>query len=711
MVEKYSQIQNMSDTEVIRNFIHALAQAVDLDQALEIVLVNLREVLEYDRAGLFILDKNYHLILNRGSRSSSERLLSLRKSDDPIITQLAKVKKPLIFKDIQLDNRFKDWAEMKSIRSWIGAPLIIRDKLIGFLSIGSLKSDLYGPSDGLMMQSLTSQIVLLMEKAWLHEQFTRKTEELEGITSLSIALGQAEGHEIILNAIFEHIGNLFGAQRCLILFPDQSGQKLIVRYGTEPSLVGASFSRSDKTLWDVYLSGEPRVYPLNFISQTENFTKHSLALMNGLQTAVIINLKSGDISTGILFIGFEDSREFEREELNQFIFISEIAGSSLERILLLEKLENKNKTRSDHLAVLYDINTYAAKQLHLDNIIENILTHAITSLNADASAVYLQSQSEDTLNLIANQSQNKLDFSFPENINSSIDAVELLFDQERPQVIYSGESSTFDFRHSNKNLQSLITPIYPKGSPIGILVCVNSSPNKYSLDDFSLFNSMADQLGIFIERAMLISKAEDAAVLEERQRLGRDLHDSITQLLYSQVLFAGAGKRVLHQNQQNLTEEYLDRLENQAQQALREMRLLVYELLPVDHLDEGLYLALKKRLEAVEIRSGVQAQIIGDWNINLGTKRNFELYQIAQEALNNTLKHSTSKSVIVKLIRSNSHTILEIIDDGCGFFYDGRSHLTGGHGIKNMYERSEKLGGKLSIETSPGNGTKVQVII
>ena len=126
----------MSDTDVIRNFIHALAQAVDLDQALEIVLVNLHEVLEYDRAGLFILDKNYHLLLNRNSRSKKDRILSFRKSDDPIISLLTKEKKPLIFKDIQFDNRFKDWADMNSIRSWIGAPLLIKDELIGFLSIG-----------------------------------------------------------------------------------------------------------------------------------------------------------------------------------------------------------------------------------------------------------------------------------------------------------------------------------------------------------------------------------------------------------------------------------------------------------------------------------------------------------------------------------------------------------------------------------------------
>jgi signal transduction histidine kinase len=701
----------MSDTDVIRNFIHALAQAVNLDEALEIVLVNLREVLEYDRAGLFILDKNYHLLLNQESRTNKDRLLSFRKSDDPIITLLAKDKKPLIVKDIQLDSRFKDWADMNSIRSWIGAPLFIKDKLIGFLSIGSLKSNKYRPSDGMMMQSLASQIVLLMEKTWLHDQITRKTEELEGITSLSIALGQAEGHEFILETLFEHIGNLFGAKRCLILLPDHSGHNLIVRYGTELSLIGASFSKREKTLWDVFISGDSRVLTLDFSSQSPSIIDYHPALVKGLKTAVIGTLKSGDIPTGILFIGFENSRDFERSEIYQFNFISEFAGISLERALLLENLEKNINTRSSQLSILYDINTYASKQLQLDRIIEKILMHFITSLDNDAGAVYLQNQNNNQLELVAHQTQNKIDLCFPKWLEKSSSNPELFSERIRSQVMEFDGNSSNNSLPSNDDLQTILTPIYSKNAPIGVIVCVNKYPRNYSKDDSSLFNAMADQLGIFIERARLISKAEDAAVIEERQRLARDLHDSITQLLYSQVLFAGAGRRVLHQNQANLTEQYLNRLENLAQQALKEMRLLVYELVPVDHLEEGLYHALKNRLDTVEDRSGIEVQLIADRNINLGTKSNFELYQIAQEALNNTLKHSSSRSVIVKLNQSNGHTILEIIDDGCGFTYNCDSPVSIGNGIKNMRERSQKLGGNLAIETSPGNGTKVTVTI
>ena len=150
--------QNIQDAEVIQNVLLALAQAVDLDQALEIILVNLRNVLDYDRAGLFLLDENLRFILERETKSGEKQFTSARGSDDPIIAQLENEKRPLVFPDVQEDKRFINWKEMGSIRSWIGAPLLISGRLIGFLSIGSLKSGIYHVKDAKMIQTFTNQI-------------------------------------------------------------------------------------------------------------------------------------------------------------------------------------------------------------------------------------------------------------------------------------------------------------------------------------------------------------------------------------------------------------------------------------------------------------------------------------------------------------------------------------------------------------------------
>jgi two-component system NarL family sensor kinase len=121
-------------------------------------------------------------------------------------------------------------------------------------------------------------------------------------------------------------------------------------------------------------------------------------------------------------------------------------------------------------------------------------------------------------------------------------------------------------------------PIRAKGQVLGLLSLFDRTILDYSLEDITLFMTIADQIGSSIERARLMKQAEIAAVVQERQRLARELHDSVTQLLYSQVLFAGAGLKVLSQGDSSLAEQHLARIDQAAQQALKEMRLLVYQL-------------------------------------------------------------------------------------------------------------------------------------
>jgi len=212
------------------------------------------------------------------------------------------------------------------------------------------------------------------------------------------------------------------------------------------------------------------------------------------------------------------------------------------------------------------------------------------------------------------------------------------------------------------------------------------------------------------ERARLMKQAEVAAVVQERQRLARELHDSVTQLLYSQVLFAGAGLKVLRQGDSNLAEQHLTRIDQAAQQALKEMRLLVYQLRPSDYLDEGLVGALKRRLQAVENRTSLSARLIVEGKLNLNEAEEVALYRIAEEALNNTLKHAQAHTVTITLHGLDSRVILEIVDDGIGFDLQEAIN-SGGLGLSSIRERTASLGGQLEIHSQPGHGTQILVTI
>jgi signal transduction histidine kinase len=196
--------------------------------------------------------------------------------------------------------------------------------------------------------------------------------------------------------------------------------------------------------------------------------------------------------------------------------------------------------------------------------------------------------------------------------------------------------------------------------------------------------------------------------LEERQRLARDLHDSVTQSIYSLTLLAEAGQRMVQVGDLQQIQKNQARLSEIAQQALQEMRLLVYELRPLPLTKEGLVRSIQHRLEGVERRAGVEARLVVDGELDLPAPIGEELFRIAQEALNNTLKHARASAVAVSIRVHRGALELEVVDDGQGFDLEAVKDR-GGMGLNTMRERVESLQGELVILSLPGEGTTVQV--
>jgi signal transduction histidine kinase len=206
-------------------------------------------------------------------------------------------------------------------------------------------------------------------------------------------------------------------------------------------------------------------------------------------------------------------------------------------------------------------------------------------------------------------------------------------------------------------------------------------------------------------------RVEELAIAAERNRLARDMHDSVTQSLFSLTLFTQAALERADVGDLDRVRQSLSRIADTAQRGLKEMRLLVYELRPLALEDEGLVGALRHRLEMVEGRSGVRTRLLvepqGEVELPAGLEK--DLYRIAQEALNNTLKHAKASSVTVRLgVVDGRRLEFEVSDDGCGFD-PGTAGEKGGLGLTSIRERVEGMGGELTVISSPGEGTKLRV--
>jgi PAS domain S-box-containing protein len=252
-------------------------------------------------------------------------------------------------------------------------------------------------------------------------------------------------------------------------------------------------------------------------------------------------------------------------------------------------------------------------------------------------------------------------------------------------------------------------PIHVKDHWLGVLSLFRPAGRRFTALETSLSAALIDQLGLAVESILLRQRSEEAAVVEERQRLARDLHDSVTQLVYSLVLFAGAGREAAKAGDVPKLTHQLNRMDATAQQALKEMRLLLYELRPSALQSAGLVKALQQRLDMVERRANVTAELTCTGAAEIPAALQPNLYQIAQEALNNALKHARAGRVTIQIEAAEAVT-LAVTDNGLGFdlaeVADG-----GGLGLGIMRERADALGGSLQITSAPAQGTRVTVVV
>jgi signal transduction histidine kinase len=249
-------------------------------------------------------------------------------------------------------------------------------------------------------------------------------------------------------------------------------------------------------------------------------------------------------------------------------------------------------------------------------------------------------------------------------------------------------------------------PISIANQVFGIFNLSFTDQRRFTDDDRRLFAALAQRAAVAIENARLFGRAQRAAGLEERQRLARELHDSVSQALYGIALGARTAKAQLERDPARAGEP-LDYVLTLAEAGLAELRSLIFELRPESLETEGLVAAFQKQFAAIRARHGISVhpQLGDEPDAPIAVKE--AIYRIGQEALNNTVKHARATSVRVALSAANGRITLEIGDDGRGF--DPESDFPGHLGLQTMAERARELGGSLAITSTPGEGTTVRL--
>ncbi len=372
----------------------------------------------------------------------------------------------------------------------------------------------------------------------------------------------------------------------------------------------------------------------------------------------------------------------------------------------------RQHARDDMFVLLHFISSLAFRTMGLDDFLAESSTQIMYSFQSQASVIMLLEEGHSKAGeykyyLAAQQGipQNTLG-----HLSSSPGVAEIVagvIDSKQPFLV---PDITTDPRlpramQQSGNKSLLMLPLITGEQVVGVIGLIRKSGLLYGMDEVTRLTIVAEELASFIwsDRQRQLAMA-----LEERQRLYHDLHDSISQKLYGLFLLTEAAQAGMESGSP-VQATALSKIGENARQALKEMRLFLFQMKPVDLEHAGLVAALHERLAAVEGRADVKARLLADDDIDLSLEKETMLYYIAQEALNNIIKHADARSVTVFLKKRKTSVSLEVVDDGRGF--DPKTIGKGGMGLRIMQERVAKADGKLAIKSAPGKGTKVTVTI
>jgi signal transduction histidine kinase len=429
---------------------------------------------------------------------------------------------------------------------------------------------------------------------------------------------------------------------------------------------------------------------------------------HNLQSLYLMPLVAQNLLIGVLIFENISTAETVFTETRRLLEVAAgILSSALAHQQLLRELEQKINLRTRELAALYDLAILGSRSASLSDVLLPMLSRILEITASDA--VCLHSLTEDGLRLVVHLGMNADQLAQHEHIPLT---------PKLKRWFYAKNGSTVDpgRTKSQPTPAAFALPDFPQlrlirlqvhERVLGLLCCYRRSSVPYNPHEISTLATIGEQLGVIIENYRLRLEAEAFAGLRERQRLARELHDSVSQSLYSVTLFARAGQDALEADDLQKLTQTLGEVESNAKSALRAMRLLLYEL-RTEEISGGLKRALIERFHMVENRLGVRTELDIDDTLYLEPKAEREMFWLVTEALNNVVKHAEAQHVFVSLRRTPAGMELAIVDDGLGF---DLHQAPAGIGLSSMRERASLLGGALEVRSQPGAGTQVRMEI
>ena len=372
-----------------------------------------------------------------------------------------------------------------------------------------------------------------------------------------------------------------------------------------------------------------------------------------------------------------------------------------ERTSALEK-------RNQEIQALYEADERILRTVSLNQVFQTLVDVAVDMLKADRSMVFAWDEKQTKVvplvsHGFAPETLNVMHFAKGEGFVGEVLAT------GKPLIMRQIEPNSFrpDVRAAMiaEGIRSFVhLPIIVDHKVVGVFNVGFTRPNLIGDDTTRLFSALTNRAAISIANMELFEQTKDLAVMEERNRLARDLHDSAKQKAFAALAQLATARGLLNGHGNSVT-LHLNEAENLVTDVIQELTFLVQEIYPMGLQEKGLVTTLREHIFEWENRNDTIIQFVTRNEQHLPLDVEQALYRVTQEALANVARHSQARRVDVSLVYSSDSVQLGISDDGRGF----DTSIKHGMGLRSIRERISSIRGTVQIQSAPGHGTRLFV--
>jgi two-component system, NarL family, sensor histidine kinase DevS len=366
--------------------------------------------------------------------------------------------------------------------------------------------------------------------------------------------------------------------------------------------------------------------------------------------------------------------------------------------------------RNEDLALLNDVAAALASSLDVDDILDQTLNRVLVYLKFEAGEIFLRGDGENQLRMALHSGEYAEAFLTRDRFQMGEGFIGI--------VAQSGERLvTTDLRNDVRYLRPAVVdagfksmaciPLIARGNVVGVMSVGSRNQRRFEARELNLLDAIGTWAGLTIENARLHRQSRRVAVLEERERIGMDLHDGIIQTIYAVGLSLDYARDAVYDDPES-SRQKIDQAIEGLNKAIGDIRSYILDLRPRRFVGDNLKEGIERLVDEYRVNTLAEATLIvsNDGLNNLPTPHSTAIFHICQEALANAAKHSQARRIDIRLWAAVDRVLLEVADNGRGFDLP-RQSVTLGHGLSNMHIRASKVGGDVEITSAPGEGTTV----